>query len=180
MLVETFLRRFNQELGRQVREVDPEALARLVAYSWPGNVRQLQSVLKQALLQATGTTLLPAFLPPELTPQGPTDKAGATAFLPQCATLADLERGAIQECLAKTMGNRQQTADLLGISTRTLLRKIRIYKLQDPCGPPTPIAKKLRRSLLRRPVLRRPLRPAAKLSDAAGPPPKCRSRAKPP
>ena len=63
LLVQHYLRRFNRELGREVREVAPEALERLRSYSWPGNIRELQSVLKQALLQASGTVLLPAFLP---------------------------------------------------------------------------------------------------------------------
>ena len=63
MLVEHYLRRFSGELGREVREIAPEALARLRAYSWPGNIRELQSVLRQALLRASGAVLLPAFLP---------------------------------------------------------------------------------------------------------------------
>ena len=63
MLVRHYLRRFSRELGREVHEVAPEALERLRRYPWPGNIRELQSVLKQALLQARGTTLLPAFLP---------------------------------------------------------------------------------------------------------------------
>src|SRR5438477_8139382 len=63
LLVLHYLRRFSRELGREVREVAPEALERLRNGSWPGNIRELQSVLKQALLQASGTILLPAFLP---------------------------------------------------------------------------------------------------------------------
>src|ERR1700720_679000 len=63
MLVRHYLRRFSRELGREVDEVAPEALERLCRCSWPGNIRELQSVLKQALLQARGTTLLPASLP---------------------------------------------------------------------------------------------------------------------
>src|SRR5438132_6508297 len=63
MLVQHYLRRFSRELGREVREAAPEALKRLGNYPWPGNIRELQSVLKQALLQASGTVLLPAFLP---------------------------------------------------------------------------------------------------------------------
>jgi DNA-binding NtrC family response regulator len=50
----------------------------------------------------------------------------------QGGTLADMERNAIQQCLLQTGGNRQRTAEILGISTRTLLRKIRTYGLQDP------------------------------------------------
>jgi len=63
MLVRHYLRRFSRELGREVRDVAPEALEQLRNYPWPGNIRELQSVLKQALLQASGTVLLPAFLP---------------------------------------------------------------------------------------------------------------------
>src|SRR5207248_10557426 len=63
LLVQHYVRRFSRELGREVREVAPEALERLRGYPWPGNIRELQSVLKQALLQATGPVLLPAFLP---------------------------------------------------------------------------------------------------------------------
>src|SRR5882672_6200701 len=63
VLVGHFLRRFSRELGREVGEVAPEALERLRAYSWPGNIRELQSVLEQALLRASGPLLVPAFLP---------------------------------------------------------------------------------------------------------------------
>ena len=63
LLVRHFLRRFNRELGRDVREVAPETLERLQSYAWPGNIRELQSVLKQAILQSSGAVLLSAFLP---------------------------------------------------------------------------------------------------------------------
>ena len=63
LLVQFYLRRFSRELGREVREVAPEALERLRGYPWPGNIRELQSVLKQALLRAHGPVLLPDFLP---------------------------------------------------------------------------------------------------------------------
>src|SRR5207302_8028418 len=63
ILIQHYLRRYSRELGREVRQVSPEALERLCGYSWPGNIRELQSVLKQALLQASGAVLLSAFLP---------------------------------------------------------------------------------------------------------------------
>jgi two-component system nitrogen regulation response regulator GlnG len=133
LLVQLFVRRFARELSRDVREVAPDTLERLRNYSWPGNIRELQSVLKQALLRATGTELLPAFLPDDL----PQDQCGAPPRASAVGgtagtTLAEIEREAIQSCLLRTGGNRQQTAGILGISTRTLLRKIRTYGLQDP------------------------------------------------
>jgi two-component system nitrogen regulation response regulator GlnG len=66
LLVQHFLRRFSRELGRAVDHVAPEAMYQLRHYHWPGNIRELQSVLKQALLKASGAVLLPAFLPETL------------------------------------------------------------------------------------------------------------------
>ena len=137
LLVQRFLRRFTRELASDVRDVAPEAMERLSGYSWPGNIRELQSVLQQALLQAKGTVLLPAFLSDDLLRD--TQKGASNETLPHYRpgiSLSELEREAIQQCLIQTAGNRQRTAELLGISTRTLLRKIRDYKLEDPLRPP--------------------------------------------
>ena len=73
LLVQHYLRRYNRELGREIREMAPEALERLQSYAWPGNIRELQSVLKQALLGASGMVLLQSFLPlpPETGPASP-------------------------------------------------------------------------------------------------------------
>src|SRR5262249_22231617 len=70
MLVQHYLRRFSEDLGREVGQAAPEALGGLRDYPWPGNIRELQSVLKQALLQARGAVLLPAFLPKPLEGDG--------------------------------------------------------------------------------------------------------------
>jgi two-component system response regulator AtoC len=136
MLVQLYLRRFSRELGREVRDVDPEAMERLCDYPWPGNVRELQSVLKQALLRASGPVLLSAFLPNDLIPNVRVLKPAEGAARHRLGvTLSELEREAIQDCLLRTGGNRQRTAELLGISTRTLLRKIRTYGMEDPLRP---------------------------------------------
>jgi hypothetical protein len=63
ILIHHYVRRFNRELRRKVREVAPEAMEKLRGYSWPGNIRELQSVLKRGLLRSTGTVLGPSFLP---------------------------------------------------------------------------------------------------------------------
>jgi two-component system nitrogen regulation response regulator GlnG len=75
LLVQHYLPLFSHELGREVRAIAPEALARLRGYAWPGNIRELQSALKQALLKASGSVLLPAFLPESL--EGPREPAPA-------------------------------------------------------------------------------------------------------
>ncbi|MGB0068773.1 MAG: sigma-54 dependent transcriptional regulator [Isosphaeraceae bacterium] len=139
LLVQLLLRRYNIELGREVREVAPEVMNRFRSYPWPGNVRELQSVLQQALLRASGTVLIPEFLPNDLLPETQTSAASDTGTRYRPGTsLADLEREAIQQCLLQTGGHRRRAADLLGISTRTLLRKIREYNLEDPLRPAPP------------------------------------------
>jgi two-component system nitrogen regulation response regulator GlnG len=138
LLVSLYIKRFSSELGRDVRDIAPEALARLRSYSWPGNVRELQSVLKQALLQARGEVLLPLFLPDRVPLPAQNNKAHDTARFHAGTTLSDLERSAIQDCLIETEGNRNRAAQLLGISPRTLLRKIRVYRLKDPLRDPRP------------------------------------------
>jgi DNA-binding NtrC family response regulator len=143
VLVRHFVRRFSHDLGREVQEVAPEALARLRAYPWPGNIRELQSVLKQALLQARGTTLLPAYLPalpaePDGTIPGPTsagDDPHLEAFVRRCLAADDgdqyaqahrwLDRALLPLALETTNGNQQEAARRLGIARETLRRRLR-------------------------------------------------------
>jgi two-component system nitrogen regulation response regulator GlnG len=143
ILVQHYLRRFNRELGREVRDVSPEALAQLQAYPWPGNIRELQSVLKQALLQARGNVLLPAFLPAlrsepsELTagPLAAADDSTLETFITGCLSSKEgdlyaeahrrLDRLFLTRVLENTGGNQQQAALRLGISRETLRRRLR-------------------------------------------------------
>ncbi|MDB5349879.1 MAG: response regulator with CheY-like receiver, AAA-type ATPase, and DNA-binding domain [Planctomycetota bacterium] len=137
LLIQHFLRRYSRELGKEVREVAPEAMDRLRRYTWPGNVRELQSVLKNALLQASGTVLLSDFLSEDMFfDSREPDQIAVRPPRVRGTSLSAMERDAIQECLIQAGGNRQQTAELLGISTRTLLRKIRDYQLRDPLRQP--------------------------------------------
>src|SRR5438874_853563 len=143
------MKRFGRELGREVREVASEALERLRRYSWPGNIRELQSVLKQALLQATGTVLLPAFLPDVLDGAGDASKAPPSpsgeepclwAFIRQRLTpdASDLyetmhrevDRIFLALVLEHTQGSQRQAARLLGIARQTLRLKLRQVGLQ--------------------------------------------------
>ncbi|HEY2910293.1 MAG TPA: sigma-54 dependent transcriptional regulator, partial [Gemmataceae bacterium] len=63
LLIEHYMRRFGQELGKPAQELAPAAMELLRNYTWPGNVRELQSVVKQSLLRMSGSVLLPDFLP---------------------------------------------------------------------------------------------------------------------
>jgi DNA-binding NtrC family response regulator len=125
-----------------VREAAPEALERLRAYPWPGNIRELQSVLKQALLRAGGNILLPAFLPESLaglapSPAAPSGKElGVEEFLIRlrldpdvrdlyAAAHRDLDRLLLPSVMEHTGGSQHQAALLLGIARQTLRLKLR-------------------------------------------------------
>jgi two-component system response regulator AtoC len=129
LLVATFLQQLNQEHGRHVQEVTLDAMDALQSYHWPGNVRELRNVLEGIVVLSRKEVIELSDLPLEI--QGSKAQENLPRFRPGM-TLADLEREAIQHCLWQTGGNRQRTAKLLGISTRTLLRKIQEYQLEDP------------------------------------------------
>src|SRR5207245_486061 len=74
LLVQHYLRRYNRELSRDVQTVQPETMELLQRYRWPGNIRELQSVLKQAILQTSGSILAPESLPVFLGAQRGTTK----------------------------------------------------------------------------------------------------------
>jgi two-component system nitrogen regulation response regulator GlnG len=122
-------------------------LERLRDYSWPGNIRELQSVLKQALLQASGTVLLPAFLPDNLGETGRPD--APPARLPALEAYVRERLGAdTRELYAEahrmvdqvllplvmehTRGNQSQAAHALGIARQTLRQRLRDVGLLEP------------------------------------------------
>jgi two-component system nitrogen regulation response regulator GlnG len=143
MLVQQFVRRFNRELGRDVTEVAPEALERLQAYPWPGNIRELQSVLKQSLLHTTGSILMPSSLPDAMTSPAPSaaPHSGVAAdfqveaFIRRCleaggsevyaAIHRRLDEVLLPLALEFSAGNQRQAARLLGIARQTLRQKLR-------------------------------------------------------
>ena len=143
LLAQHYVRHFSSELGREVRQVAPEALQRLRNYSWPGNIRELQSVLKQALLHSTGSVLLPAFLPelpgvPDTTvdPLPADAESSADTFVVRERLASDvrelyvdahrqLDRLLLPRVLEYTEGNKHEAALLLGIARQTLRLKVR-------------------------------------------------------
>jgi DNA-binding NtrC family response regulator len=144
LLVDHYVRRLNRELGRDITEVAPEALARLREHSWPGNVRELQSVLKKSLLQASGSVLLPAFLPEFSQRSPPSTPAGAGTFdldafirdrlTPEASdvyaeTLGQVARLLFTRALEFTAGNHRDAARVLGISRQTMRVKMRALGL---------------------------------------------------
>jgi DNA-binding NtrC family response regulator len=118
-LAEFFLRRFSGE----ERKLSPDMLARFERYPWPGNVRELANVIRRVVALGSDAQ---ADLIPDLNPvlPGKTDSALATG-----QSLRELERQLLVQTLEATGGNRSRTAEILGISLRTVRNKIREHGL---------------------------------------------------
>jgi two-component system response regulator AtoC len=130
LLVDHFLGRSRETLGKAMRSIDDAALERLVGYDWPGNVRELENVLERAVILARGERLTVADLPPNLAAAGPTREAGARDLSLRRARRA-LEAQLIVQALGATGGNRTHAARLLGISHRALLYKLKEHGIRD-------------------------------------------------
>jgi Nif-specific regulatory protein len=119
-LVDYFLKILAVEWGRQVR-LSPAALARLKEYSWPGNVRQLRSVLENAVALSESDTVEPADL---LLSSGPNPQE------PTSLNLEELESWAVRQALHRTGGNISQAARVLGVVRDTLASKMKKYGIK--------------------------------------------------
>jgi DNA-binding NtrC family response regulator len=126
-LCDHFLAGIGQENGIPPKMLSPAALKAMLAYRWPGNVRQLRNALETATLVSQGQSIESGDLPPEVN-QGVIPPSSTEPIpLPASRTLTEIERDAIRDALAKTGGNKTQAAKLLGIGLRTLHRKVKEY-----------------------------------------------------
>jgi two-component system nitrogen regulation response regulator GlnG len=150
VLIRYFVERCGRALGRDIREIEPEAMERLLRYTWPGNIRELQSVIKQTLIRATGNVLRAEFLPPlsDASPkarENPPESPGAfdiKAFLrdrlgPEARELyaelhREVDRHSLAEVLTYTHGNQHLASRVLGIARQTLRTKLRESGLSSP------------------------------------------------
>ena len=135
LLVDHFIRMFNQNLGRTFAGIEQEALDALLEYEWPGNVRELSNVVEGAFTFGKGHLIALEDLPPTLTANGDADTkapvwvAGASRPEGSVATFAETERELIERALHNNGGNKVRTAEQLKISRKKLYAKITKYGL---------------------------------------------------
>ncbi len=122
-----FLQHFAKLHGKDVESIDREALVALVQYDWPGNVRELRNAIESMVVRARGNILTRNDLPPEIWAPLPADQ-DSWQFLAG-RTWQEVERNHIRVSLELTGGNRQKAARAMGLSERTLYRKIKEYGL---------------------------------------------------
>jgi DNA-binding NtrC family response regulator len=142
LLVDAFLKRIAQRTGiHHSPAVTPQAMAILMAYDWPGNVRELQNVIERAVILhdpqegISAAVMSPMF--PNINIDEPANErirltSGTTlAFPEEVIPLESVEREYIMHALRKAKGNRTHTAQMLGISIRTLRNKLNQLKGED-------------------------------------------------
>ncbi len=130
-LVRRYLKEFSAANGGHVTGIDESALKALAAYPWPGNVRQLRNAVEKMVVLASGPTLTAADLPEEIAAPAPVSDASRAPHVASQATLAETEKAQILAALSECGGNKSKAAALLGISRRTLHRKLREWKSDE-------------------------------------------------
>ncbi|MFC1633476.1 sigma-54-dependent transcriptional regulator [Planctomycetota bacterium] len=128
-LVDYFLEEAAAEVGSDVSDITEAARTALSNYDWPGNVRQLRNVIRTMVVMCDRDKLDVRDIPPEITQRRQLIAGTRPAADLGDISLDQLERQAIEETLAKTKGNREKAAKILGIGERTLYRKIKEYNL---------------------------------------------------
>ena len=137
LLCDHFLRDFAKRNGRDIAGITPDAVNILSAYSWPGNVRELRNTIERMVVLSSGGRLTARDIPPQIRAAvNAAAPASTPAALPSPASgdggpaagsLAEAEKRKILDVLAKYRGNRTRAATELGISRRTLHRKLNEY-----------------------------------------------------
>ncbi|EHJ48772.1 two component, sigma54 specific, transcriptional regulator, Fis family [Solidesulfovibrio carbinoliphilus subsp. oakridgensis] len=124
-LAEHFLEKYNRAFRKVVRAIDPEALAILTAYSYPGNVRELENIIERGVALTEGDTLLVKDLPSDLR-QLSFDSVEGEGLV----SLEEMERRYIARVLERTGYNKGLAAQVLGLPRTTLWRKLKQYGLE--------------------------------------------------
>jgi len=127
LLAAHFLKGLAREAGRSTLTISPRALDAIMAYDWPGNVRELKNVLESAFVLSTASRVELADLPRQIS----RIEEPPAAPQPVGLTMEGLEKQAILDALARHDGNRTRAAESLGISVRTLHRKLRKFEARE-------------------------------------------------
>lgn len=123
LMATKFISEFNNLHNRNIEGISKEALATLRMYSWPGNVRELRNMIEGIVVITSNKVIEVDDLPSEVS--APSNRP-LNLQLPVGHTLGEVEETLIRQTLKATGGNRTRTSDILGISLRTLQRKIKL------------------------------------------------------
>ena len=124
-LADRFVAMACEEHGRRIDSIDPDYFEALEGYNWPGNVRELRNIVESSVIMVGGPRLHATDL--NLPRRGA--DAAEDQGVPEGVSLAQIERQALLQSLTRNKGNRQLTAQALGLSVRTIQRKIKEHNL---------------------------------------------------
>jgi DNA-binding NtrC family response regulator len=149
LLVHHFIEKYNAETGKHVQGLSPSAMGILQAYAWPGNIRELRNTVERAMILADGDIIGEEHLPPDMQASRP---EAATLRVALGIPIDQVEKEYILASLQKNGGNKARTAEVLGISEKTLYNKLNRYAAeareragegepgQEPAQTPAPAA----------------------------------------
>ena len=129
-LAEHFLGKYGPPLGKHVEAISPEACRQLLAYAWPGNVRELEASIQRAVTLTRNSRLTPADFSLDV-PEPAREPSGIPAQ-PLTDAIRETERRYLQEVLQSVGGQKQRAAEILGISRKTLWKKLKQLGLDSP------------------------------------------------
>lgn len=128
LLTQHFLTKYAAKNRKPQLHMEKDTLDILKQYAWPGNVRQLENVIERAVVLAPGPSIKPSDLPPEV---HQSNTEGNYFVIPFGTPLDEIERHVISETLRRTEGDKKLTAQLLGVATRTIYRKIEAFQEEE-------------------------------------------------
>jgi len=133
LLVNYFIKQYAEANGRPAPEMTPEALQALVQYDWPGNVREVKNIVERMIVLSSGAKLTLDNIPEDIL-HGRGNSAGRLSVTDSgnsetVGRIDQMEKGLIEKTLTDAGGNKSKAAQMLGISRRTLYRKIDEYKI---------------------------------------------------
>ena len=138
LLLAHYLRRFAQENAVAEARLAPESLAVLVRYAWPGNIRELRNACENLAVLRAGKVVAPADLDPRVAQVPPAARAAAGGGdFPPMLDKAENEKQLLRQALHSAAGNRTRAAELMGISRRTLHRKLLQWPELEAEAPPS-------------------------------------------
>lgn len=127
LLIEHFITEFNKRYNRDINSFEASAMQQLEAYEWPGNVRELKNLVERHIVLADSSTMV---LRDALTSDVVSDVPGSCGIDHDSPNLKTLEQRYILKTLKRLQGNKEQTAEELGINKSTLWRKLQQYDVK--------------------------------------------------
>ena len=132
LLAQRFMKEFADENGKPVKEFTGDAMEALLNHSWPGNVRELRTAMEHAVVLCRGERVGLRDLPASVRNGGLEGSAGRSGSLARNdLTVKEAEKQLIIRALKESNGNRTMAARKIGMSRRTLHRKLHAYQLED-------------------------------------------------